>query len=281
MIKCVATVLAVFLAASTVRAEDCPSEAPEDSSLRRVEAKKWFARGEAEAQANNDVAAIKDYQCSLMFVPHGSTAYNVAQLAEKTGDLELAIASYEQYLELAERAEDAAEVRERVETLKAKLAKVRENERAAGSGGTSPLDMLGKAQGEQGTAAEPDVRAPSTPEPGVSRTGHRKTDLRMVGWLTAGGGGVLVLGGILTNVLARGQMDTCREEYDKGNLSTAESACSNAKPLAYMSYAFIGVGAAAVATGAVLMFIKPQEPSDVDVAVLPEGGLTLSYSGRF
>jgi nitrate reductase cytochrome c-type subunit len=80
MIKCVATVLAVFLAASTVRAEDCPSEAPEDSSLRRVEAKKWFARGEAEAQANNDVAAIKDYQCSLMFVPHGSTAYNVAQL---------------------------------------------------------------------------------------------------------------------------------------------------------------------------------------------------------
>jgi tetratricopeptide (TPR) repeat protein len=241
-------------------------------------AKKWFAKGEAEAQASNDVAAIKAYQCSMLFVPHGSTAYNIAQLAEKTGDLELAITGYEQYLELAERAQDVADVKERVETLKAKLAKVRENDKVTASGGAPPLEnLMVKTQEE----AAPKPVVPEPPPPGVSKSGHRQTNLRTVGWLTAGGGAVLIAGGVLTNVLARGQMDTCRKQYDEGHLSTAESACSNAKPLAYMSYAFLGVGAAAVATGVVLMFIRPKESSDVDVAVLPEGGLTLRYAGRF
>ena len=280
MIKRVATVLAVLLAASTVRAEDCPSEAPEDSGLRRMLAKKWFAKGEAEAKASNDIPAIKAYQCSFMFIPHGSTAYNIAQLAEKTGDLDLAIASYEQYLQLAEKAQDAQEVNERVETLKARLAKVRESDKVTGSGNAPPLEgLMAKTQEETPPATA--MPGPPTPEPGVSRSGHRKTSLRTIGWLTAGGGAVLVAAGVLTNVLARGQMDTCRSEYKNNNLPTAESACSNAKPLAYMSYAFFGLGGAAAATGVVLMFIRPEQASDVDVAVLPEGGLSLRYSGKF
>jgi hypothetical protein len=86
---------------------------------------------------------------------------------------------------------------------------------------------------------------------------------------------------VLSNVLARGQMDTCRSEYKKENQSAAESACSNATALAYLSYGLIGVGAAAVVTGAVLMFVRPSEASDVAVNVLPEGGLSLHWSGRF
>ena len=286
MIKRVATVLAVFLAASSVRAEECPRDAPEDSGLRRMLAKKWFARGEAEAKAGNDVAAIKDYQCSLMFVPHGFTAYNIGQLAEKTGDLEVAIASFGQYLLLVPDAKDAKEIGERVETLKDRLAKVRDSDKGlGGSGNEPPLEHLMEKTQEESFPDMAMVPGPPTSEPGVaSTTGQRgSTKYRTLGWLTAGGGAVLVLGGVLSNVLARGQMDTCRSEYKQGHQSAAESACSNATPLAYLSYGLIGVGVAAVVTGAVLMFVRPSasEPDNVAVNVLPEGGLSLRWSGRF
>jgi|SRR5450759_334780 tetratricopeptide (TPR) repeat protein len=126
MIKRIALSLAVFLAAGTVRAEECPQEAPDDSGLRRMLAKKWFSKGETEARAGNDVQALKAYQCSIMFVPHGFTAFNVAQIAEKIGDVEVAIESYRQYLLLVPEAKDAPEVSERIETLKERLAKARE-----------------------------------------------------------------------------------------------------------------------------------------------------------
>jgi hypothetical protein len=283
MIKRVATVLAVFLAASSVRAEECPRDAPEDSGLRRMLAKKWFSKGETEAKAGNDVAAMKAYQCSLMFVPHGFTAYNIGQLAEKTGDLEVAIASFGQYLLLVPDAKDAKEIGERVETLKDRLAKVRDSDKGlGGSGNEPPLEHLMEKTQEESFPDAAMVPEPPTSESGVSSTtGHRQRNYRRIGWITAGGGAVLVLGGVLSNVLARGQMDTCRSEYKKGNQSAAESACSNATPLAYLSYGLIGVGAAAAVTGAVLMFVRPSEPDDVAVNVLPEGGLSLHWSGRF
>jgi tetratricopeptide (TPR) repeat protein len=285
MIKRVATVLAVFLAASSVRAEECPRDAPEDSGLRRMLAKKWFSKGETEAKAGNDVAAMKDYQCSLMFVPHGFTAYNIGQLAEKTGDLEVAIASFGQYLLLVPDAKDAKEIGERVETLKDRLAKVRDSDKGlGGSGNEPPLEHLMEKTQEESFPDAAMVPESPTSESGVSSaTGQRQRNYRRIGWITAGGGAVLVLGGVLSNVLARGQMDTCRSEYKQGHQSAAESACSNATPLAYLSYGLIGVGAAAVVTGAVLMFVRPSasEPDDVAVNVLPEGGLSLRWSGRF
>ena len=120
----------VLLSASAVRAEVCPDDIPEDSGVRRAQAKKWFSTGEAAAGAGEDVAALKAYQCSLRFVSHGFTAYNIAQVAERVGDLELAIASYNQYLLLVPEAKDAQEVNDRLESLKDRLAKARQKEKA-------------------------------------------------------------------------------------------------------------------------------------------------------
>jgi hypothetical protein len=84
------------------------------------------------------------------------------------------------------------------------------------------------------------------------------------------------------NVLARGKMDTCNSKYNAipQDLSGAQSACSDAKPLAYTSYALFGLGAAAVAVGTVLV-LRPTESSEVAVKPLPEGGLALGWGGRY
>jgi hypothetical protein len=60
----------------------------------------------------------------------------------------------------------------------------------------------------------------------------------------------------------------------------AESACNDAKPLAYLSYGLFGVGAAAAVVGTVLV-LHPTESSDVALNLLPEGGLTLGWSGTY
>lgn len=290
MIQRVALALAVFLAAGSVRAEECPVDAPEDASLRRALAKKWFAKGESEGKAGNDLAALKAYQCSIQFVPHAFTAYNIGQIAEKIGDLEVAIASFGQYLTLAPDAKDAQEVSDRVETLKGRLAKVRGSEGGVASGSSEPpLDHPMEKPQEQpfpdagAAAVAPPSVAPAVEEPSVSAKAGQDVSrrYRTMSWIALGGGGVLLLGGVLSNVLARGQMDTCRSEYIKKNQSAADSACSNAKPLAYLSYGLMGVGGAAIAAGAVLFFVHPSESSDVALNVLPEGGLSLKWAGRF
>jgi hypothetical protein len=77
-------------------------------------------------------------------------------------------------------------------------------------------------------------------------------------------------------------MSTCRSKWKNGtgDISGAEAACNDAKPLAYMSYGLLGLGAAAAVVGTVLV-LRPTESSEVGMNLLPEGGLALGWSGRF
>lgn len=279
MIKRVATVLVMLCAAGTARAQDCPTDLPEDAGQRRQLAKKWFSKGEAAAKAGDDLGAMKAYQCSLTVVPHAFTAYNVGQMAEKIGDLDGAINSYNQYLTLAPDAKDAKEVSDRVEVLKQRLAKVKGGDNAG-----PPLEKLIEKTKEDAFLEPPPSDKPNlnvVPGAELSERRRREAVYRTAAWVAAVGGGALLIGGVVSNVLARSQMKTCNSEYAQGNQSAAESACSNAKPLAYLSYGLIGVGAAAVVTGTVLMFVHPGASDNVAVNVLPEGGLALHWSGRY
>lgn len=279
MIKRVVIALVVVCAAGIARAQDCPTDVPADPGQRRHMAKKWFSKGASEAKAGNDIAAMKAYQCSLTFVPHAFTAYNVGQLAEKIGDLDAAITSYDQYLTLAPDAKDAKEIGDRVAVLKDRLAKVRMGDKST----EPPLDKLIEKTRDESFPEPPVTGKPTLTEvPGaeLARSRQREAAYRTAAWITAGAGGFLLVGGVVSNVLARGQMDRCNSEYRDGHQSEAESACSNAKPLAYLSYGLLGVGAAAVATGAVLMFVHPGA-DNVALNVLPEGGLSLRWSGRY
>ena len=284
----------VFLTASSVRAEVCPDEVPEDGAQRRAQAKKWFSTGEAASNNGDDVAALKAYQCSLKFVPHGFTAYNIAQVAERVGDLELAIASYSQYLLLVPEAKDAQEVNEKLESLKVRLAKVRQKEKAMAAATTERSGSgieperagiaAGESQGQVSTAtrASGTTTDASKPDESVVTKTSSRMNYRMAAWIVYGGSGVMLVTGVIMNVLARSKMNTCNSKYNATprDQSGAESACSDAKPLAYLSYSFFGLGAAAAVVGTILV-LRPTESSEVALNVLPEGGLSLGWGGRF
>jgi tetratricopeptide (TPR) repeat protein len=288
MTRIATTVLTVMLAAGTVRAEDCPSEIPEDTAQRRALAKQWFSTGESATKGGNDVAALKAYQCSLKFVQHGFTAFNIAQLAEKVGDLELAISSYTQYLLLVPEATDGKDVAERIEVLKARLAEARQREKDLAAARTreqsstevEPPPASGTARTRRSTVGSKQTGRGSDEDADVVAETSGVPKYRTAGWITMGSGGAVVVAGVISNLLARSKMSTCRSKYSVNDRPGAESACSDAKPLAYLSYVAFGVGTAAIVAGSVLAFY-PMGTGDVALGPLPEGGFSLRYAGRF
>src|SRR5690348_1292163 len=114
----------------SARAEDCPDSPPADPAQRRTLAKRWFTDAEEAERRQDEVAAVRAYQCSMRMVPHAFTAYNLAKVAEQTGDLELAVDSYHHYLALKTNAEDAGEVQAHVAVLEQRIAELRAQDNA-------------------------------------------------------------------------------------------------------------------------------------------------------
>jgi len=277
-LRFVATSLAAFLFAGSALAEECPDTVTEDSGVRRQQAKKWFSKGEDAIKLNDDLVALKAYQCSLKFVPHGFTAFNIAQIAERVGDLELAVASYNQYLLLVPDAKDLDDINRKVEALKERLARVKQQEKAAKAPKPAPVAR---------PIEPPPVVAPTTQgsEQGqgavdVSTTESSGPNYRTYAWISYGGAAAFVLGGVITNLMSRSKMETCREKYSQNDRVAADSSCSDAKPLAYTSYVLFGIGGAAAALGTFFV-LRPTESSEVAMAPLSEGGLALRWGGRF
>jgi hypothetical protein len=114
----------------------------------------------------------------------------------------------------------------------------------------------------------------------AAQSSSSSNSYRTAAWIVYGGAGAALVGGLVTNLLARSNMDTCRSTYPNGGRAAAESACNDAKTMAYLSYGLFGVAAAAAVVGTVLV-LHPTESSDVALKVLPQGGLTVGWSGTY
>ena len=127
-----------------------PHRDPAASSTRRALAKDWFSRAEAAEAASDPIGAVKAYQCSLRLVPHAFTAFNLGRLAERTGDLELAVEAFNTYLKLSPEAQDKAEIEAKLAALNERIRSLR----------TEQLPLP-----PPGTATAPPVPDPSTSSP--------------------------------------------------------------------------------------------------------------------
>jgi tetratricopeptide (TPR) repeat protein len=277
------------LSASAVRAAECPTSSPDRTEERRALAKEWFARAEAAENANNDVEAVRAYACSMKMVAHAFTAFNLGRVAERSGDLELALKSYKAYLTLKSDAPDKDEVQAKITDLQEKIKEVKEN-----VVGTEPAATEPTAEKPEEAVAPPPEKpgkpSPIEPPPMVTEQAPAGGGTsRLLVWVVGGVGVAALTTGIITNIIARNDMSDCNSKADAGSLAQAQSACNSAKPAAYTSYAMFGVaGAAAVAEGFLLYRIwsrssgggDSSEDTSVSLGWLP-GGLSLSARGRF
>jgi hypothetical protein len=270
--------LSILLGAAITRAQEetCPSEIPAASQERRARAKEWFARAEAAESANDPIVALKAYQCSLLMVPHAFTAFNLARLAERTGDLELAVESYDNYLKLAPEAHDRVLIGEKIKTLSDRITELRRSTQKPPPPTPDAETTLGGTETVAPSDPLPPMSPPSDPgaadneEPPGLEESRRRTHpaVYLLGGVAVGA----VTGGVLLNLGARAKMDECRRLARENQTQAATTACDAARPRAYASYALLGLaGVAAVADAVLLLMSTRPSENRVSVVPLPDG----------
>jgi hypothetical protein len=284
-----ATALVLLLSVATIssvaRADDCPDAVPNGSRERRALAKDWFSRAEAADAANDPIAAVKAYQCSLKMVPHAFTAFNLGRLAERTGDLELAVEAFSTYVKLAPESPDRTQIESKITALGERIQALRAEQTPS----TAPpvVTPTTPTVAKPAPVTEPPLDLKPTPPPSepvlVEKSRHGSDSmsaLKLAPWIVGGVGVVSLATGVVLNVAARNKMSDCRElAQDDARREAATAACDDAKPRAYASYALFGVAAAAAITDGVLLFLT-HEPGERRLAASPLPGGAL-LSGRF
>jgi len=267
----------VFSQANAAPMEPCPDSDREDKAAMRSLAKKWFEKGEQASKERDDVNAIRAFQCSLSFVPHGFTAFNLAEVAERVGDLDLAITNYETYITLVPEAEDKSEVERRIVTLKERLEKAMAASKLATEKKDPPPQVVIPPSPPQPVQVDPPgvVRQPAIPN--APSPWYRSPT---VSYVSAGVGAAMIGTGIAFNSSSRSKMKDSFAKWDVGNDSASRSAHSTAVTYAYSSYALFAVGGAAL-IGGITVLLLPDPVSPVEVSLLPGGGASLSFAGRF
>src|SRR5512138_441538 len=110
----VASFAILFLAPAVARAAECPESSPEEAQERRKLAKEWFSTAETAENSGDDAEATRAYACSYKMVAHPYTAFNLARVAERSGDSDLALKMYKAYLALKPDAKDREEVKVKI-----------------------------------------------------------------------------------------------------------------------------------------------------------------------
>lgn len=267
------------IAPTLAQAADCP-QPPEGLKERRVLAKEWFGRAEAEEANKDDVAAVKAYSCSFTMVPHAFTAYNLARAAERAGDLRLALSAHRDYLTLKPDAQDRAEIESRMKDLEARLA--------ATSTPPPPSSVPQTTETPVETPPPPPVVAPEPVRPthlrersaNAERSTESGSRMGVPQWIIAGVGAAALTAGVVLNLGARSAMDDCRARARKNDLAGALDSCNRGKTLAYTSYGMFGAAGLAAAVDIVMILSQPSPRESVGVALLP-GGALLSAGRRF
>jgi hypothetical protein len=270
-----AVLVAVWLGAAVAHAETCPEVPDDEVALRRSMAKEWFAKAEESEASGDRQAAVRRYACSLNLAPHPSTAYNLGTVAEKSGDLAMAVDGFRTYLKLATEATDRPAIEARIMALEAKISELRK---------LTPKPETG--------AAVPAATTPTTPPPFITQARAPSDDgaptRRVVGWVSAGVGTASLAAGVVLNLMARSKMDQCYSQF-AARKSHAIDLCNDAKPLAYGSYAAFGAAGALGLASAVLFIWSPGGGAGEETTTTPSlsfapgvgGGGALLATGRF
>lgn len=280
----------LLLAPGLARAAECPESSPEDPQERRKLAKEWFSTAETAENIGDDKEATRAYACSYKMVAHPYTAFNLARVADRSGETELSLKMYKAYLALKPDATDQDEVREKIKAIEEKIAAAKEG--VPPETGTEPTEatatettMPEEAPDELTPPPQPKpaevVERPNEPEPEEAAPSHTWE------WVVGGATVAALVGGIVTNLVARAKMDTCKTDAKNGLYATANDECNAARPMAYTSYALFGVAAVGAALDTVLIILNRrggestvEEGYTYGLLLLPNGG-GLTARGRF
>lgn len=241
-------------------------------------AKPFYDRGIVEYNLGHFAEAIVQFEKAYEQDRAPILLFNIAQAHRQSGNPERALFFYRRYLEGDPSAANRADVEKRMAELDEMVRRQAENKQrpptevASPSSPGQPTPVAGSAAPASSGAPQASAGAPAatatatvTPKGGGDPGGG----LKIAGITTASAGVVsLVVGVVFSAKVSSGSDDVTNAPVFDPN------AESSAKSAATMQWVFYGVGAAAVATGAVLYYLGHQksQANESRVALVPVMG---------
>jgi tetratricopeptide (TPR) repeat protein len=259
----------------------------QDASLEN-EARALYQAGVSAYDGGRYEEALRYFQMSYEKSGRPELLYNIASAAERVREDELALRSYEAFIE----ALPNSEIRARVETRIAVLRKQLERSGVATAPRTEPPPPTDASSEEQppqtsrraARKAEREKAAAEREPPAIELEASesdelKPSDFRLVPWLMVGSGAaVLVVGGVLTGLGLGDRAKVENPSDDTFWTDGADRAYERGPARITTGLILMPAGAALAAVGVVLAVKKPSDSEGVSVRIGPG---TLQLSGRF
>lgn len=267
---------AAIVALTLVCAAPVIAQQPSVDDSLDEEGRALFAAGRAAFGAERFEDALDHFQAAYDRSRRPELLYNVALAADRLGRAELALETYEKYLDSVPNSPFANQANERIAALRVTVQR-----RPVSSEPNEPAQAVPVIEttstptqppapiAPEPVAAQPDRPEPPQPEP--------QRSLRTPALILLGGGGAaLVVGLVLigTGVAARADVeetrsilwtDALQKDYDAATRRTASGIVLGA------------VGLAAAASGLLMLVLGPND----DSVALDVGPTSLALRGRF
>jgi tetratricopeptide (TPR) repeat protein len=241
-------------------------------------AKQYYKLGEELYNRADYEGALKQFRQSHRYSKKPALLYNMARCYESLGQLTEAIKHYEAFLESSPQAPNAPVIRARIANLQKRLEAKPASQPASLPAATQPAV-------EQPPIT---VKKKEAPPPGRSRT------KRTVGWVLVGAGGAFLVTGLVLGIRAAGlqsELEDASAQHDDPNTQTPNFYSDHkdkeemGQALSKAGIATLAIGGAAVATGALLLFLDyragRRERRAWIVPTLTAGGAQVSGTWHF
>lgn len=214
-------------------------------------AKQYYKLGEELYNRADYEGALKQFRQSHRYSKKPALLYNMARCYESMGQLNEAIKHYEAFLESSPQAPNAPVIRARIGNLQKRL-----EAKPASQPASQPTASRPAAKQPVVTVKQQDLPPPPPPE--------RSRTKRTVGWVLVGAGGAFLVTGLALGLKAAGLQSELEDSSAQHTEPTtgAPNFYSDHKDkddlgraMSVAGIATLTVGGAAVATGALLLYL--------------------------
>ncbi len=234
----------------------CP-EAPSPSQARQLAADQ-FNEAERLFEAN-DCRCVARFQCSFELFPHPNTLFNMARSAERCTMHELALSSYQRFIEVYPDEAGRPEVESRLQSLEEQMAHL-----------------------EQDPEPEPPVPQPPVEPPSDVDDelpgGSGARVMSIVGWAAFGlGMGTAITGGVLIGVAESVYNDFTLRQAAGAPQSELLELRDRGQSLTTTGAVLLGIGSAVLTAGVIVFLIARRRRLREQTSLRPPGGPSIGF----
>lgn len=239
--------------------------APEGTAQEK--AKVAYSEGVSAFKAKEYKVAFEKFEYAYMLDPSPNLLFSLGRISEEMGNFGKAIHYFQLYLDRHPDAQDAAEVRGKIEGIRA-VQKYQAQQN------TKEPDPPVVTPPTSAPASQPVTSPASAPTSQPASPGMRP--MQLGGWIAVGLAGAFAIGGVAMDLNTLSLVDDAEKLADTPGTTQAELDDAKAEAISGQTLTLVLYGAAVVSgvTGGTLLYLDHKSQQSVSVAPTP-GGLLL------